>query len=145
MSKLKENILFVIIVFTIMTVFTTITYHFLFEDGKLWSFVLFQSGVATLVLFIFKLFKISNKKEQSKGADLISLFWKNLGMSKLKENILFTVIFFICFTAGYKVKDLFLEENRSWSEIIQKSLFIAFVFLIAKLFGLSDKKKKSAN
>ncbi|MRT92363.1 hypothetical protein [Ancylomarina sp. 16SWW S1-10-2] len=145
MNKLKENILFVIVVFTIMTVFMKISYYFLFEDEKSWTFVLIQGGIATLLLFILKLFKVSNKKKQLNDINLISLFWKNIGVSKLRENILFTLIVFICFIATYKVLDLILEQDKEWPEIIQTTLFMVVIFLIAKLFGLLDKKKKSAD
>jgi len=64
MSKLKENSLFVVVFFTIITVFGKISYY-LFEREKTWNEVMIQSGIIVFVLLIAKIFGFLDKKKKS--------------------------------------------------------------------------------
>ena len=65
MNKIKEYILFVIIAFAIMTLFTKIGFHFLLEDERTWLEVMMQSGFVVFVLLIAKIFGFLDKKNKS--------------------------------------------------------------------------------
>ncbi|MFA9371079.1 MAG: hypothetical protein ACERIH_05165 [Labilibaculum antarcticum] len=65
-------------------------------------------------------------------------------MKKIKENILFVIIFFIIYTLLGKICFHFLlEDEKTWLEVMIQSGFVVFVLLIAKILGFLDKKKKS--
>ncbi len=60
-------------------------------------------------------------------------------MSKIKENILFTLIFLIGFTVSFTVFDFFYHDEIDFIKSIITSGIITFLLLLDKRYKFSDK------